>query len=224
MDPNIISPIPKEDIVQPAPKPESNPMKWFNMFFGQDHVDKVKTQVADKMATLPDKVTPTPTQVDPRTYKFKYARTIGRIAQTENVPLQAFHLLRSSENMAENPDAVNYNDNGTVDVGLFQINVDPKNTEEVQNLKDPEYNATRAAEIFKQRMQIFNDPVLAIASYNLGAGGAVTNPQAAIARAKLVYAKAGLKMPETAFTKDPIAFIKQNMQNYIKMGLVKGNK
>lgn len=152
---------------------------------------------------------------------FKFQNEINQASKSSGLDMNAFHLLRAGENQAENPSAINYNSNGTLDVGLFQINVDPNNTAEVERLKNPVYNATRAAEIFKSRMKLLKDPVLAIASYNLGAGGAVLNPEAAFKRAQFVYEKAGIEMPQTEFAKNPLGYVRQNMDYYRKLGLFK---
>ena len=167
--------------------------------------------------------TPTPTTqpsvLTPTTFQFQDA--INQAAQQTGLNLNQFHLLRSGENMAEKPDAIHYNSNGTIDVGLFQINVDPRNKAEVERLKNPTYNATRVAQIYTQRMRILGDPVLALASYNLGAGGAILRPIDALERAAWVYWKAGMQMPETEFTKDPLGYVRSRMDYYKRLGLFK---
>ncbi|MCK9371241.1 transglycosylase SLT domain-containing protein [Candidatus Dojkabacteria bacterium] len=150
---------------------------------------------------------------------FKFQNEINQASKASGLDMNAFHLLRAGENQAENPSAINYNSNGTLDVGLFQINVDPRNRAEVERLKNPVYNAMRAAEIFKSRMNLLKDPVLAIASYNLGAGGAVLRPMDALKRAQWVYYKAGVEMPQTEFTKNPLLYVRQNMDYYKQLGL-----
>ena len=168
--------------------------------------------------------TPTPTpmpllsgKLSPTIFRFQSA--IDQATKNTGVSLEQYHLLRAGENQAENPDAINYNSDGTIDIGLYQINVDPKNHVEVERLKDPLYNAMKAGQIFSQRLNILKDPILAIASYNLGAGGAVLRPMDALKRAQWVYWKAGLEMPQTEFTKDPLGYVRKNMDYYRKLGL-----
>ncbi len=185
--------------------------------------DKLLTGLTPKTANIPVyNVSPTSVaQNTPTPTAFKYQDAINNVSQQTGInPLQ-FHLLRAGENMAENPQAINKNSNGSWDVGLFQINVDPKNIAEVERLKDPLYNTMRAGQIFKQRLNVLKDPVLAIASYNLGAGGAVLRPFDALKRAQWVYYKAGMQLPETPFTQNPLAFVKNNMDYYREIGLFK---
>lgn len=178
-------------------------------------VQKIKNTVPSPVQALPNPTT------QPQQFNFKYANEVQQASNSSGLPQEAFHLLRAGENKAENPNAIYKNNNGTWDVGLYQINVDPRNTAEVERLKNPLYNTMRAAEIFKSRVNLLKDPVLAIASYNLGAGGAVLNPAAAIKRAQWVYYNAGLTMPQTEFTKDPLGYVRKNMDYYRQLGLFK---
>ncbi len=53
----------------------------------------------------------------------------------------AITMINTCENHALNPHAINKgNNNGTWDVGVMQINVDPSNTAEVDRLQDYAYN------------------------------------------------------------------------------------
>lgn len=92
---------------------------------------------------------------------------------------------------------------------------------EAANLRKPEYAISKAADLYKTRLENLGDPVLAIASYNLGSGGAVLNPQAALNRAKYVYNNAGYELPNTPFVKDPEGYVKVNMSKYKKLGLIR---
>ena len=172
--------------------------------------------------------TPTPTPVPSRApasaqgetqTQFKYQKEIEEASRSSGISLDNFHLLKAGENQAENPSAINYNKNGTLDVGLFQINVAADNTAEIERLKNPVYNAMRAGQIFTQRLNLLKDPVLALGSYNLGAGGAVLRPLDALKRAQFVYAKAGIEVPETEFTQDPVAYVRKRMDTYRSLGL-----
>lgn len=50
-------------------------------------------------------------------------------------------MLKKCENSKLDPNIINKaNRNGTWDVGLWQINVNPADTAEVERLKDPTYN------------------------------------------------------------------------------------
>lgn len=135
-------------------------------------------------------------------------------------------VLVTSENGKEDPGYQNFNiDKKTgkkvsVDTGLLQINT-PLDSPEISKLKDPEYNINKGLGILRQRNDILGDPVLAIASYNLGAGGAVLNPEKALNRARVIYKNAGVPLPETPFTKDPKGFVNQRMDSYKSYGLFK---
>lgn len=130
-------------------------------------------------------------------------------------------LIVQSENGKEDPQHINDNGNGTVDVGLGQINVSKGDTEEIERLKNPEYNIQKATDIWNSRLKNLEDPVLALASYNLGAGGAVLNPEKALARSKELYAHSGIPLPETEFTQNPLGFVRARMDKYKKLGLFK---
>jgi len=68
----------------------------------------------------------------------------------------AIKMLKTCENKPFDPKAVSpLNGNGSVDVGLFQVNADPKNTEEVERLKDWEYNIQRAHKKFEAKERTF---------------------------------------------------------------------
>lgn len=150
---------------------------------------------------------------------FKFQNEVNQVSKASGLTPNDFHLLRAGENKAENPLAINKNNDGTVDVGLYQINTNANNVDEIKRLQNPLYNTQKAADIWKSRMQILQDPVLAIGSYNLGAGGAVLNPQAALKRAQWVYYNAGVPMPQTAFTQDPTGYVNQRMDYYKQLGL-----
>lgn len=61
----------------------------------------------------------------------------------------AIAVIGQCENSDFNPNAINKgNNNGTWDVGIFQMNVDPNNTEEVEKLKDFKYNVDQAKKKF----------------------------------------------------------------------------
>lgn len=92
---------------------------------------------------------------------------------------------------------------------------------EAEKLRNPDYAINKAVDLYKARLENLGDPVLAIASYNLGSGGAVLNPQEALERAKFVYNNAGIPLPETEFTKDPLKFVRANMPKYKRLGLFK---
>jgi hypothetical protein len=133
----------------------------------------------------------------------------------------AIKLIVQSENGAENPGHVNDNGDGTVDVGLGQVNVNKNDSAEIERLKNPEYNVQRAADIWKSRLDHLEDPVLALGSYNLGAGGAVLQPEKALARAKMLYAHSDIPMPQTEFTQNPLGFVRARMNKYKALGLFK---
>lgn len=68
----------------------------------------------------------------------------------------AIKMLKTCENKSFDPKEVSpLNSNGTVDVGIFQVNADPKNTEEVEKLKDWEYNIQRAYKKFEAKKRTF---------------------------------------------------------------------
>lgn len=68
----------------------------------------------------------------------------------------AIKMLKTCENKSFDPQVVSpLNDNGSVDVGLFQINTDPKNTDEVEKLKNWEYNIQRAYKKFEAKYRTF---------------------------------------------------------------------
>lgn len=61
----------------------------------------------------------------------------------------AITMIRKCENSSFEPDRMNTaNRNGTWDVGVFQMNVNPANTEEVERLKDFRYNIKMAKKKF----------------------------------------------------------------------------
>ncbi len=61
----------------------------------------------------------------------------------------AITIINQCENHAFNPNAINHNHNGTVDIGVMQINVDPSNTAEVEKLHDWKYNIDRGYAKYK---------------------------------------------------------------------------
>ena len=150
--------------------------------------------------------------------KFKYQNSVEKVAKELDLPVTDFHLIRAGENMKEDPNAVNKNSNGTEDVGLNQVNVDPSDTEEVEKLKDPMYNYARAGKIFKKYQEDLKDPVMALGAYNKGEQGAIDDPTGALARAQWVYYKAGLKMPQTKFAEDPEGYVSENKDYFEGLG------
>lgn len=221
---------------QAGPTPTPAPMKVQGLenydleknpkHFEVVHLDKTPP-------TMPVKEPKAPPTV-PHKYKFKYQEITDKVAQQTGFTEDDFNLLRAGENKAENPEAINdnWNKNHTQivskDVGLYQVSVplydrngnpNPNADAEIERLKDPEYNTKKAAEIWHQRVNLLQDPVLAIASYNMGAGGAVLDPEDAIKRAQWVYSNAGVPMPQTEFTKDPHGYVKKRMDYYRSKGL-----
>jgi len=167
---------------------------------------------------------------------FKFQNEVNQISKQYGLSPNDFHLLRAGENKAENPEAINDNWNKdhtkivSRDVGLYQISVplydsngnpNPNAETEIQRLKDPLYNTQKAAEIWTSRLKLLEDPVLTIASYNLGAGGAVLRPLDALKRAQWVYYNAGIPVPQTDFAKDPVGYVNQRMDTYKQLGLFK---
>ena len=57
-------------------------------------------------------------------------------------------MLKTCENSTLNPFAVNWNGNGTVDIGLWQHNLNPEDKEEWARLEDPYYSTDLAWEKF----------------------------------------------------------------------------
>lgn len=69
---------------------------------------------------------------------------------------KAIQMLSTCENRSLSPTAINKaNSNGTWDVGVFQINVDPSNTTEVEKLKNIDYNIERAFKKFISKNRTF---------------------------------------------------------------------
>ena len=72
----------------------------------------------------------------------------------------AIHMIKACENNSFDPTRVsglNIQDNGrrSYDVGLFQINVDENNKEEMERLKDWKYNIDRAYEKYHAKGDTF---------------------------------------------------------------------
>lgn len=68
----------------------------------------------------------------------------------------AITMIRKCENSKFNPHAMNKgNNNGTWDVGIFQMNVDPANTAEVEKLQDWKYNIDQAYKKFQAKNNTF---------------------------------------------------------------------
>lgn len=210
----MVSPLPRE---QSLDNPARLAYARQTMMASQPQVTPTP-QTRQRVLTPTPTVTPTQNALQPQ---FKYQDIIKQASDSYGVSLDQFDLLRASENQAEDPQAIHDNGDGTVDVGLWQINVNSNNKAEIQKLMNPVYNTMRAAEIFAQRLRILEDPILALASYNLGAGGAVLRPLDAIKRAEWVYWRAGKEMPETEFTKDPEGYVRKRMDKYRKLGLFK---
>lgn len=95
--------------------------------------------------------TPTPLPKNVSQHSVKVIREIfGEHAD------KGIKMLTTCENSTLNPHAINKaNRNGTWDVGIWQINVDPANTEEVERLKDPVYNTQRAWAKFTSKGNTF---------------------------------------------------------------------
>lgn len=176
----------------------------------------VLSQPAPQIPQMP--ATPAPT---PSTWRSKFQPIYEKVAKEKGIEPDEFRYLIQTENGQEKPDHINKNSDGTIDVGLLQINVDPKNTAEVERLKDPEYNIAKGLEILRLRKMYLEDPEMALASYNLGAGGAALNPQGAYERVSSLRKKVGLPPKETEFTKNPLEFSRARMEKYKKLGLIK---
>jgi hypothetical protein len=159
-------------------------------------------------------------------WQSKFQSTYDKVVPQKKLSQNDVRVLVTSENGREIPDYQNFNVDPktgkklSVDTGLLQINT-PLDSPEIAKLKDPEYNINKGLEILRQRNAVLGDPVLAIASYNLGAGGAVLNPKKALERARKIYGNAGVPLPETPFTRDPEGFVSQNMDTYKRYGLFK---
>lgn len=68
----------------------------------------------------------------------------------------AITMINTCENSSFSSQTINKgNNNGTWDVGVMQINVDPKNTEEVEKLKGYKYNIDRAYLKYKAHKNTF---------------------------------------------------------------------
>lgn len=68
----------------------------------------------------------------------------------------AITMINTCENTTFDPARINTgNNNGTWDVGVMQINVDPKNTTEVEKLKNYKYNIDRGYEKYKAHKNTF---------------------------------------------------------------------
>lgn len=167
-----------------------------------------------------------PVQVQqPNSWQSKYQNIYNKVLPQKKLTPQDVQVLVTSENGKENPTFQNYNYDSkgkpvSVDTGLLQINTPISAKEEQQKLKDPEYNIDKGLEILKQRQQILGDPVLAMASYNKGARGAILDPKDALRRAKAIFKNAGLPLPQTPFTQDPEGYVNQNRDRYKSMGLL----
>lgn len=160
-------------------------------------------------------------------WRAKYQDKWEREFKKRGLPPEVIRMLVTSENGQENPglEMPNYY-KGTknvksLDVGLGQVNVDPNNKAEIERLKDPDYNVSKAADIYQGRIKTLEDPLLALASYNFGAGGAVLRPEDALKRATKIYQDNGVPVPETEFKKDPAGYVNKRMDMYKRMGLFK---
>lgn len=158
-------------------------------------------------------------------WQSKYQPIYDKVLPKKKLTKQDVQILVTSENGREDPgfQNTNYDKFGkpkSVDTGLLQINTPIHAKEEIQKLKDPTYNIEKGLEILHQRNQVLGDPVLAIAAYNKGARGAVLNPKDALNRARVIYKNAGIPLPQTPFTQDPMGFVKQNRDRYISMGVL----
>ncbi len=155
----------------------------------------------------------------PRPGVFKYQELVEAAADRYELPLIDYHLIRASENQSENPTAINYtNSNGTLDVGWGQKSVPKTDKEEIEKLKDPAYNIDTISKLLRKYKDDMRDPILTLGAYNRGEQGALWNPKAALKRAQHVYWKAGVPMPETEFTKDPVGYVEKNRSYYEGLG------
>jgi hypothetical protein len=160
-------------------------------------------------------------------WRAKYQDIWEREFKKRGLPPEAIKLLVMSENGQENPGLEMPNVDkktgkvNSVDVGLGQVNVDPNNRAEIERLKNPDYNVSRSADIYQGRLKNLEDPLLAFASYNKGAGGAVLDPEGSLKRATDLYNHAGVPIPENDFKKDPSGYVKKRMDMYKSMGLFK---
>ena len=68
----------------------------------------------------------------------------------------AISIINQCENHAFNPDAINHNPNGSIDVGVMQINTSPTSPE-AQKLHDWKYNIDRGFAKYKSRGNKFTD-------------------------------------------------------------------
>lgn len=151
----------------------------------------------------------------------KYAQLWEKTAPSQGITPDMVRVLVTSENGREDPGFTNTNGNGTVDVGLTQLNVPSTDRQTIERLKNPDVNIQEGVKRLASRVNLLGDPVLAMASWNLGPGGAVLNPQAALERAQTIYRNAGLPLPQTPFTQNPQGFVAQNMDKYRQLGLFK---
>lgn len=208
----------------PNPNVIGNPSQMkLNVGIGPNFVNQARAQ---------EQPSPQPTAIPQQPYPANnqwtshYQGIYDRVLPQKKLSRQDAQVLVTSENGKENPNYQNFNlDPKTkkptsVDTGLLQINT-PLESPEIAKLKDPEYNINKGLDILRQRNAILGDPVLAIASYNKGAGGAVLDPVDALRRAKAIYKNAGVPLPDTAFTRNPQAFVDQNMGRYKQYGLFK---
>lgn len=158
-------------------------------------------------------------------WQSKYQSIYDKVLPQKKLTKQDVQVLVTSENGKEDPvfQNTNYDKLGnpkSIDTGLLQINTPISAKEEIQRLKDPEYNINKGLSILRQRNDLLGDPVLAMASYNKGARGAVRDPKDALKRARIIYKNAGIPLPETPFTKDPEGFVNQFRDKYRSLGIL----
>lgn len=151
-------------------------------------------------------------------WRSAYQQLYDKALAARGLPPEIVPLIVTSENGREDPGFINDNGDGTVDVGLMQINVPAGDTKEIQRLKDPTYNINQGMDRYINRLQTLGDPVLALASYNKGARGSIRDPQGSLARSQKIYANLGIPMPETEFTRDPNSYVAKNEQKWRQIG------
>lgn len=109
-------------------------------------------QAFDGTKAVPS-ATPVPT-LNPTTQKQEILKYI--VEKFGDRAADAITMLNKCENHGLRTDTINKgNSNGTWDVGVFQINVDPKDTAEVEKLKDWKYNVDRAYQKFHSKNDTF---------------------------------------------------------------------
>lgn len=180
----------------------------------------ITTETSSKEAKVQENIP----SYDPENPTFKYQDAVENAMRETGLTKYDFNLIRASENKLERLTVFNTNSDGTIDYGWGQRNIKPDDIEEMERLKDPYYSTLKVGEKLKNDMELLQDPVLAIAAYNRGVSGSLSNPTAAIKRAQWVYYLAGMDMPSTPFTQNPNEFLKEHWSEYQSKGLSIPNK